>query len=68
MTIYVQIWRYSINEGEFGGLVYANTFEEAEAKVKQKYPNNNNEIQIWRLFNDDYFDTSNPDVWECYGL
>ena len=66
MQIYIQIWRYSINEGEFGGIVYADTFAIAEAKVKQKYPNA--DIQIWRIVNDDYFDTDNPDVWECYGL
>ena len=66
MQIYIQIWRDSINEGEFGGIVYADTFEAAEAKVKQKYPNT--DIQVWRVVNDDYFDTENPDVWECYGI
>lgn len=66
MEIYVTIWRYSINEGEYGGVVFADTFESAEAKVKNKYPNK--EICVWRMINDDYFDKENPDVWECYGI
>ena len=65
MEIYLTIWRYSINEGEYGGIVFANTIELAEEKVRQKYPNK--EVCVWRIINDDYFDTNNPDVWECYG-
>ena len=66
MEIYVSIWRYSINDGEFGGIVLANTIREAEEKVRKKY--SDEEIKIWRMINDDYFDTENPDVWECYGI
>lgn len=66
MEIYITIWRYTINNGEIGGIVYADTMEEAEDKVRKKYPNK--EINVWRMINDDYFDTENPDVWECYGI
>lgn len=66
MEIYVTIWRYSVNKGEFGGIVFADTIELAEEKVRKKY--GNEEICMWRIINDDYFDTENPDVWECYGF
>lgn len=60
-----KIWRYSINEGDYGGIVFADTIESAESKVRQKY--NNGEICVWLIVNDDYFDTKNPEVLECYG-
>lgn len=66
MEIYLTIWRYSVNDGEYGGIVFADTFEEAEEKVRRKY--NDKEFCIWRMINDDYFDTENSDVWECYGV
>lgn len=68
MEVYVLVWRYSINEGEYGGIVYANSYESAMEKVKNKYKGyNDEEICVWRVIGDDYFDTENPDVWECYG-
>ena len=66
MEIYLTIWRYSVNDGEYGGIVFADTFEEAEEKVRRKY--NDKEFCIWRIIDDDYFDTDNSDVWECYGV
>lgn len=66
METYLNIWRYSINEGDFGGIVFADTIESAEKKLKNKY--GNVEVLVWRILNDDYFDTENPDVWECYGF
>ena len=69
MEIYLTIWRYSINEGEYGGIVFADTFEIAEEKVRKKYNEyKDEEICVWRILNDDYFDVENPDVWECYGI
>ena len=65
MYVCSSIWRYSINEGEFGGIVFADTFESAETKVRQKY--DDGEICVWRMEYDDYFDSENPDVLECYG-
>ena len=65
------LWRYSI-EGEAGGLVIANTKEEAEEKVV-KYHNHNSHnhdnwisLLVWKLTDDDFYDESNPDVFNCY--
>lgn len=68
MEIYITIWRYSINKGEFGGIVFADTLELAEEKVRKKYPDKEKEILVWRIINDNYFDRENPDVWECCGI
>lgn len=64
------LWRYSINEGEAGGLVIADTKEEAEEKV-QKYHNHDcdwsiDEVLVWEWTDDDYYDEYNPDVFNCY--
>ena len=58
------IWRYSINMGDCGGIVIADTVESAEQKVRQKY--NDGEMCVWRVTDDDYFDVNNSDVFECY--
>ena len=60
------IWRYSINLGDFGGIVIADTAESAEEKVRKKY--NVREICVWKMMEDDYFDENNTDVLECYGI
>ena len=67
------LYRYSINEGDFGGIVIANTLKEATEKVRKKYGNTNkygnvNEIVVWEFLNDDYYDVENKDVVECYGF
>ena len=67
------LYRYSINEGDFGGIVIANTLDEATEKVRKKYGNMNkygsaNEIVVWEFLNDDYYDSENKDVVECYGF
>jgi hypothetical protein len=67
------LYRYSINEGSFGGVVLAGTLDEAAGKVKKKYGNTNkygeaNEIAVWDFLNDDYYDSENKDVVECYGI
>lgn len=59
-----KIWRYSINRGDFGGIVIADTMESAEQKVRNKY--NDGEICVWKMTDDDYFDENNFDVFECY--
>ena len=59
------IWRYSINEGEYGGIVFAETKEDAINKVRQKYQNG--DILVWLMTSDDYFDEQHQDVLECYG-
>lgn len=67
------LYRYSINIGELGGVVIAGTIDEATEKVRKKYGNVNkygevNEIVVWDFFNDDYYDENHKDVVECYGL
>ena len=61
------IYRYSVNEGGFGGVVIADTLDEAAKRVKKKY-GNANEIVVWEFLNDDYYDEKNKDVIECYGI
>ena len=61
------LYRYSINEGGFGGIVIANTLDEAVEKVRKKY-GSANEIAVWEFLNDDYYDEENKDVVECYGI
>ena len=64
-----KIWRYSINAGEFGGIVIANTLKEATEKVANKYKDKNKEeIEVWAFENDEYHDQDNADVIECYGI
>lgn len=60
-----KVWRYSVNEGEYGGIVLADTIDFACEKVYKKY--GNEEFCVWEMTKDDYFDTDNPDVFECYG-
>lgn len=31
------MWRYSINDGEIGGVVFAKFKDEAEKKIREKY-------------------------------
>lgn len=72
-TNIVYIWRYTINEGECGGIVFADTKENAENKIKAKYKNKfssdpDTDLIVWRMKDDDFFDPENPDVLECYGI
>lgn len=66
----MKIFRYSIQLGTFGGVVLAETQDDAFRKVENKYYNDGYEmsdILVWEFANDDYFDAANPDVIECYG-
>lgn len=63
-----KLWRYSINIGEHGGIVLADTVEEAEAKVRMKYDDLHPYIIVWKMEDDEYYDPNNPDVFDCYGL
>ena len=67
------LWRYSINMGELGGVVIADCLEDAYSKVKKKYGSKNkygneNEIEVWSFLEDGYYDKDNEDVIECYGI
>lgn len=61
------LWRYSINEGDFGGVVIAKTLDKAMEKVTKKYGNKGT-IDVWMVKNDDFYDEENKDVIECYGI
>ncbi len=72
-----KIWRYSVYEGESGGIVFANTKEEAMALVKKRYdgtmdPLDNfiedTDILVWPFINDDWYDERFPNVIDCYGF
>lgn len=62
------VWRYSINYGEYGGLVFASSKENAKEKILKKYGEKYKEfyLDIWEWENDDYFDKNNLDVFELY--
>lgn len=61
-----KIWRYSVNLGEFGGIVLAGTEEEAMERARNVYPVG--DIEVWPMLEDDYFDPKNPAVLEIYGI
>lgn len=67
------IWRYTVNEREAGGIVIANNKEEAERKVKEMYEDYDgsedieNVIIVWKALLDDYYSEDYPDVLEIYG-
>lgn len=66
------IWRYSVNNGEAGGIVIADIKEEAEQKVKEMYEdydgseNGEDEIIVWKAVLDDDYSKDYPDVLEIY--
>lgn len=66
------IWRYSVNEGDAGGIVIAENKDEAYRKIFNKYKafNESGEVEIivWKAEDDDYYDKNYEDVLECYGL
>ena len=62
-----KLWRYSINEGDFGGVVIAENLNEATEKVVKKYKDGKI-VDVWMVKNDDSYDKENKDVIECYGL
>lgn len=69
MDIYKYLWRYSVNDGEHGGIVYADIKESAEEKVRvagNKWKYNIEELVIWRMKDDDFFDIEHKNVFDCY--
>lgn len=66
------IWRYSVNDGKYGGIVVASTQEEAEQKVKEMYEDWDGEsekedvIIVWKAMLDDDYSKDYPDVLEIY--
>ena len=69
MEVYKRLWRYSINDGEHGGIVYSDTKQEAEGKIISAYNKWNINIKtfnIWEMLADDFFDIEHKEVFECY--
>ena len=75
------LYRYSYNEGESGGVVIANSEEEARALVAQYLVEfltlslafilgseyGRPLLLVWRCDIDDYYDNKHPAVINCYG-
>lgn len=67
------IWRYTVNKDEAGGIVIADTQEEAERKVKEMYEdydrseNTETVIAVWKALSDDDYSKDYPDILEIYG-
>lgn len=67
------IWRYTVNKGEAGGIVIADTQEEAKRKANEMYDdydgseNTENKITVWKMSLDDDYSEDYPDVLEIYG-
>lgn len=67
------IWRYSLNDRECGGIVIANSQEEAEWKIREMYEdwdgNQESEediLKVWKAVFDDDYSKDYPDVLEIY--
>lgn len=66
------IWRYSLNDGECGGIVISPTQEEAEQTVKEMYEDWDGElekedvIKVWKAILDDDYNKDYPNVLEIY--
>lgn len=66
------IWRYSVNNGDAGGIVIADTKEKAEQNVKEMYEdydgseNAEDKITVWKAVLDDDYSKDYPDVLEIY--
>lgn len=66
------IWRYSINNGSYGGIVIADTKEDAIRKLKEMYEDGEkdtgkDEILVWKAMQDESYSKDFPDVLEIYG-
>ena len=57
-----KMWRYTNYDS--GGIVFAETEEEAHKKLKAKYEKDN--FEVWDWLNDDYYDSDHSDVIDCY--
>ncbi len=67
-------YRYSINDGETGGIVIAASPLFAKRKVMRyheiegwDFDWSKDEIKIWRWEDDEYYCRIMPDVMNCYG-
>jgi len=68
-----KIWKYTVNEEECGGIVVADSREEAEKKVRERYGDWHGvgssiqpEIIVWKAVEDACYCADHPDVLEVY--
>lgn len=70
--VYDNIYIYDVNHGEYGGIVLANTEEEATKKVKAKYEwcfgdgCESRTLYICKARSSQNYDKDNPRVLEIY--
>lgn len=63
----LNVYRWCDDYG--GGLVVAESIEDASEKLQKKYKamgERNGEFTIWLWENDDYYDEDNPFVYDIY--
>lgn len=61
-----KLWRYT-NAGRTGGVVFAETQQEAFEKLRKKFPDGLDETTlVWSWEDDDFFDPAHPDVINAY--
>ena len=60
------IYRYSVNEGQYGGVVVAKNIGKAIDFLVVKYKDKG-ALKVWPRECDDYYDKNHPNVIECYG-
>lgn len=62
-------YRYSIDTGKHGGIVFADNKEDALNKLIMYYKREitGSKVEIWEWENDDYYKPGVPDVYDCYG-
>ena len=61
-----KVYRWCDDYG--GGIVIADSIEDAESKLRSYYPveSGRHKFKIWLWMVDDYYDSSNPDVFDIY--
>lgn len=65
-SIVQRYYRYYAEDHDCGGIVFAETREEAVKIVKRKYPKESN-LLVWDPYVDEYFDPDNPSLLETSG-
>lgn len=64
-----KLFRFSIKDGEIGGVVLAGNLNIAKDNLMEKYPDYSEEdFVVWAFKYDDYYDEDFPGVIECYGM
>jgi hypothetical protein len=62
-----EVWRWFNNEDGGGGIVIAESEDEAREKLAQKYGLAGDKFIVWLWVKDIYFDKNTPDIFDIYG-